>query len=198
MGVICFRRSRTRKVCIADGNCWGNRSARRSDQKFVPLVFTPVIISWLMISQGLFSLHVADPLARPAHNSRIEQWRPMIIVRGYTPFVTSQYNVIFTFVYQRHWRSFLTQQSYYSTSTLLIRCCAMCHCNEHRLQRSKCGEVNMPHNVEFVTVVEEWTQSSGEYLLLLCQGSSDRLPVWLAQGDAAMWLQHKLGDQSKT
>ena len=30
------------------------------------------------------------------------------------------------------WRSLLTQ-SYYSTRTLLTRCCTMCHCNEHKL-----------------------------------------------------------------
>jgi len=30
-------------------------------------------------------------------------------------------------------RSLLTQSAYYSASTLLSRCCTMCHCNEHKL-----------------------------------------------------------------
>jgi len=31
------------------------------------------------------------------------------------------------------WRSLLTQHAYYSTRTLLTRCCTMCHCNEYKL-----------------------------------------------------------------
>jgi len=31
----------------------------------------------------------------------------------------------------KFWWSLLTQHVYYSTRTLLTRCCAMCHCNEH-------------------------------------------------------------------
>jgi len=31
------------------------------------------------------------------------------------------------------WRSLLTQHVYYSTHTLLTRCCTMFHCNQHKL-----------------------------------------------------------------
>jgi len=31
------------------------------------------------------------------------------------------------------WRNSLTQHAYYSTRTLLIRRCIMCHCNENKL-----------------------------------------------------------------
>jgi len=34
------------------------------------------------------------------------------------------------------WR---TQHAYYSTRTLLTRCCTICHCNERKYQRSKLG-----------------------------------------------------------
>jgi len=37
----------------------------------------------------------------PLPNSSIEQWRMVVIVTGYTLFVTSQYDVIFTFANQR-------------------------------------------------------------------------------------------------
>jgi len=55
----------------------------------------------------------------------------VIIVTGYALFVTSQYAVIFTFQ-NNVWPS-LTQHAYYSTRTLLTRCCTMCHCNVHKL-----------------------------------------------------------------
>jgi len=34
----------------------------------------------------------------PLPNSSIEQWRKVVIVTGYTLFVTSQYDIIFKFV----------------------------------------------------------------------------------------------------
>jgi len=37
----------------------------------------------------------------PLPNSSIEQWRMVVIVTGYALFVTSQYDVIFTFASQR-------------------------------------------------------------------------------------------------
>jgi len=37
----------------------------------------------------------------PLPNSSIEQWHTGVIVTGYTLFVTSQYDVIFTFANQR-------------------------------------------------------------------------------------------------
>jgi len=40
-------------------------------------------------------------LYAPLPNFSIEQWRMMVIVAGYTLFVTSQYDIIFTFANQR-------------------------------------------------------------------------------------------------
>jgi len=40
-------------------------------------------------------------LDAPLTNYCIEQWRMVVIVTGYTLFVTSQYYVIFTFASQR-------------------------------------------------------------------------------------------------
>jgi len=37
----------------------------------------------------------------PLPNSSIEQWRLVVTVTGYTLFVTSQYDVVFTFAKQR-------------------------------------------------------------------------------------------------
>jgi len=37
----------------------------------------------------------------PLSNFSIEQWRMVVIVTGFTLFVTSQYDVIFTFANQR-------------------------------------------------------------------------------------------------
>jgi len=38
----------------------------------------------------------------PLPNSGIKQWHTMVIVTGYTLFVTSQYDVMFTFANQRY------------------------------------------------------------------------------------------------
>jgi len=40
-------------------------------------------------------------LDAPLPNFSIEQWHMVVIVTGYTLFVTSQYDVIFTFANQR-------------------------------------------------------------------------------------------------
>jgi len=40
-------------------------------------------------------------IVRPLPNSSIEQWPMVVIVTGYTLFVTSPYDVIFTFLSQR-------------------------------------------------------------------------------------------------
>ena len=81
-------------------------------------------------------------LYAPLPNSCIEQWRMVVIVTSYTLFVTSQYEVIFTFAKQRFgevcWHC---THIILPTRTLLTRCCTMCHCNEHKLyQRSKLGD----------------------------------------------------------
>ena len=47
--------------------------------------------------RGLAMPGAAAWLDSPLPNSSIEHWRTVVIVTGYTLFVTSQYNVIFTF-----------------------------------------------------------------------------------------------------
>jgi len=50
-------------------------------------------------------------------------------------------------------RSLLTQHAYYSTRTLLTRCCTMRHCNEHKLSALQVGwpEQNTALNPKFLT-----------------------------------------------
>jgi len=64
-------------------------------------------------------------LDAPLPNSSIEQWRMVVIVTLYALFVTSQYDVIYTFANQRFgevcWHSM--QHAYYSTPVFFKRGC---------------------------------------------------------------------------
>ena len=51
------------------------------------------------------------------------------------------------------------------------------------------------YNVEFVAAIEESSWSSGETLLLLRRGSWIGLSIQVAQGDAALWLQHHIDSE---
>ena len=56
---------------------------------------------WSVACRGLVIPGATAWLDAPLPNYGIEQWRMVVIVTGYTLFVTSQYDVIFTFANQR-------------------------------------------------------------------------------------------------
>jgi len=63
-------------------------------------------------------------------NSSIEQWCIVVIVTGYTLFVTSQYEVIFTFANQ-HFGEVCWRDMHINLHTLFTRC-TMCHWNKYK------------------------------------------------------------------
>jgi len=68
------------------------------------LTNSPEIFQWRGLSSGVQRSDVAgatDWLDAPLSNSSIEQWRMVVIVTECTLFLTSQYDVIFTFPNQR-------------------------------------------------------------------------------------------------
>jgi len=58
-------------------------------------------MSYPVACRGLVMPGATAWLNAPLPNSNIGQWRMVVIVNGYTLFVTSQYGVIFTFANQR-------------------------------------------------------------------------------------------------
>jgi len=74
-----------------------------SQQKWVMLHNKARPITWNQLSgvQRSGDARGDSLIGCPLLNSRIEQWRMVVIVTGYTLLVTSQYDFIFTFANQR-------------------------------------------------------------------------------------------------